>query len=98
MTSTPNFIIRAAALKDGTDIESLDLYDNMVGYAKQHNDQNPENEINVLDVFEFIRRDIERMSDYESQFKELFTGGGASDFTDQLRNQVAEDEDTATLA
>ena len=34
------------------------------------------------------------MSDYESQFKELFTNGGASDFTDQLRNQVAEDEDS----
>ena len=31
------------------------------------------------------------------EFKELFTNGGASDFTDQLRNQVAEDEDSYLL-
>lgn len=37
------------------------------------------------------------MSDYEAQFKELFTNGGASEFTDQLRNQVAEDEDSYLL-
>lgn len=48
------------ALKDGTDITSLDLYDNVIGYIDQHNAQNPENKIMVRDVVEFIRRDIEQ--------------------------------------